>query len=731
MTSGINVIIPLGGLNSRFSANGYLLPAPLVRVAGKEIILWTLSNIRLTHDDELMIVYPPQFINKHLLEGIVRRLHPRAKFAYLKGRSRGPIETVRTGLKALPPNCLGRPTICMDGDGHFVLDITSLYRKVAAKGDGGILSYKDVQPKPLYSYVTFKGPDRHVRMIKEKEKISDWANTGTYCFPSGVQLLKYIDTALEAKKGVHKYAFYTSSVIQAMMKDNTCQFQMIQVKEDQFHSLGSPDLIKDFSKSQQKNFKRKRFCFDLENTLVTSPKVPGDYSTCTPIAANVKFVRALSNMGHTIIIQSTVSESDSANSTFHGVVQMLEDLGIPHDDVYLGKPKADFYIDDEAIYAGHDLSKELGFYDINDLEIKTPAQQTKPMHSPNSETKRNRLKTRVELASHMKRTTMGDEDVYINSHTGLPIFRVMKISTYFLFDLDGTMVATDPVYLKVFSEILSPFGYKVDKKFFEENVHGKVDQKIFESLCPKLSQIERKDLILKKDALFRKEIFSIGIEPMKGLLDFIDWAESYGIRSACVTNCPRNTAEALLSALDLRRRMDFVIIGAECTRAKPYPDPYQTAMSRLGARPEDCIIFEDSRSGIRSAVGSKARMVIGIRSSLVDHVLLQHGANASVADFTEVTPNFFNQLHSSQLSSNIENRVVIALREAGFPVKGGNVALCNRMTVQYATTSEEALPFPKSMILKMEFSDSKNRIVNTLKLYDREWNFYSNVSSQV
>jgi len=760
---GINVLIPLGGLHSRFSNNGYLLPAPLVRIFGREIILWTLSNIRLTAEDDLMIVYNPQFLDKHILEGIVKKLHPRAhfaeiKFGYLSSTSRGPIDTILMGLRQLPVGKRNRPTICMDGDGHFTMDVTSLYRPIAELGEGAILSYNDVSPKPLYSYVEFSGPNRHVTKIREKEKISDWANTGTYCFPNGVHLQTWIEKLLRETPNDEKggqYALYSSNVISMMMEKDKKKFRMIECKGGQFYSLGSPELIKHFAKEQrEKGLRaRKRFCFDLENTLVTAPKVPGDYSTCEPIMTNVNFVRSLSDMGHAIIVQSTVEAVHGRRgNVFHEVVQMLEDLRIPHDEVHFGKPKADFYIDDEAIYSGHDLSKELGFYDFSELDLqknggkdprsydlKTRA-STSGLGSPAADSS---LKKKVALAQHMRKCTMGDEDVYMNSHTGLPIFRVVKISTFFLFDLDGTMVATDPVYLSVFKEILSPFGHKVDKKFFEDNIHGRVDQEIFKGLLPShLSQAEVKKIITRKDMLFRKTIFSneLGLlKPMSGLMDFLTWAEKNGIRSACVTNCPRNTAEALLTALDLRRRMDFLIIGAECTRAKPHPDPYEAAMARLGARPDECIVFEDSRSGVRSAVASKARMVIGIRSSLSEHVLMQHGANATVKDFTEIDSSFFSQIHSSHLSPKVEEDVVAALRARGFPVKGvssarqlpgGNIAQCLRITMKYTTMAED-IPFPKTMILKMEYKDSSNGMVDALRLYSREWQFYKKCSLQV
>ena len=50
--------------------------------------------------------------------------------------------------------------------------------------------------------------------------------------------------------------------------------------------------------------KKKRFCFDLDNTLVTFPIKKGDYTTCKPIKENIDFLNYLFNEGHYIIINT-------------------------------------------------------------------------------------------------------------------------------------------------------------------------------------------------------------------------------------------------------------------------------------------------------------------------------------------------------------------------------------------------------------------------------------------
>lgn len=78
-----------------------------------------------------------------------------------------------------------------------------------------------------------------------------------------------------------------------------------------------------------------------------------------------------------------------------------------------------------------------------------------------------------------------------------------------------------------------------------------------------------------------------------------------GIRKVAVTNAPRLNAELMLRALDLEGYFEHLVIGTECARAKPFPDPYLEGMRLVGATdPSRCVAFEDSPTGLGAAVAA-------------------------------------------------------------------------------------------------------------------------------
>ena len=77
--------------------------------------------------------------------------------------------------------------------------------------------------------------------------------------------------------------------------------------------------------------------------------------------------------------------------------------------------------------------------------------------------------------------------------------------------------------------------------------------------------------------------------------------------------------------------MDGVIIDS-----KPDPEVYLTAVERLGIQTDRCVVFEDSRAGIRSALAAGLR-VVGVTSGHSSEELLAEGVTMAIEDFTAIT----------------------------------------------------------------------------------------------
>jgi HAD superfamily hydrolase (TIGR01509 family) len=201
-----------------------------------------------------------------------------------------------------------------------------------------------------------------------------------------------------------------------------------------------------------------------------------------------------------------------------------------------------------------------------------------------------------------------------------------------LFDLDGTLAETDSLHLPTWVATLSPHGIEVDEEFYRESISGRSNLEIVEELLPDLSAEEGRKLAEAKEASFRER--AVELEPLPGLLEFMEEAKDRGLSLALVTNAPEQNVEAILLALGLGEFFDEVVLSDEVGPVKPDPAPYRAALEKLGVAPEEALAFEDSTSGISSSVAAGIPTV-GIASTQVPERLLQAGAFAAVSDFTD------------------------------------------------------------------------------------------------
>lgn len=362
----MNIIIPIGGLGERFVSDGYHLPKPLVRSLGKPIIFWNIEKLNISSDDIVHIVYREEFKLYNFENLLVNRFrNVKFKFKPIKNDTRGAAETVLLAVHEMTDEELMQPTVIVDSDNFYDDDIISICKNASNKN---LIFYKkDFDKNPIYSYVSVDTLG-NVTSIREKEKISDNACVGSYSFESGIVLRDIIKKCLiENKKQKNEY--YISTLYDVMIKSG------LSVSSHEiagFNCLGTPTQLKTFSSNLSTCDEKYRFCFDLDNTLVSYPEIEGDYTSVKPIQRTINFLNYLYSQGHTIIIHTARRmkthggnvgrvQADIAKITF----ETLDKFAIPYHEIYFGKPYAHFYIDDLAIKTFDDLEKETGFYNIH------------------------------------------------------------------------------------------------------------------------------------------------------------------------------------------------------------------------------------------------------------------------------------------------------------------------------------------------------------------------------
>ncbi|KAJ4950437.1 hypothetical protein NE237_027269 [Protea cynaroides] len=206
-----------------------------------------------------------------------------------------------------------------------------------------------------------------------------------------------------------------------------------------------------------------------------------------------------------------------------------------------------------------------------------------------------------------------------------------------LFDIDGTLCDSDPLHFLGYREMLLEIGFNdgvpIDEEFFVKNISGKHNPDICRAIFPDWDTEKGLKFMDDKEARFRR-LAKEKLKPVDGLHKLCEWIKDHGLKRAAVTNAPRANAELMISVLGVSDFFDVLIVGSECERAKPFPDPYLKGLEALKASPNHSFVFEDSASGIKAGVAA-GMPVVGITTGNPENILNEAGATFLIKDYND------------------------------------------------------------------------------------------------
>ena len=170
-----------------------------------------------------------------------------------------------------------------------------------------------------------------------------------------------------------------------------------------------------------------------------------------------------------------------------------------------------------------------------------------------------------------------------------------------IFDMDGLMLDTEPLYRAAWQQAAAEFGYAlsdaVHSRIMGRNTAG-ADQVVREEFGPAFPLDAFRTRRREIEATFQSKP-----APKKpGLDELLDFLDSRGIPKAVATSTLRRIAVPQLAAAGLLDRFSAVATGDEVTNGKPAPDLFLLAAQRLGVDAASCLVLEDAEPGVIAAL---------------------------------------------------------------------------------------------------------------------------------
>ncbi|MFD1930451.1 HAD family hydrolase [Nonomuraea mangrovi] len=206
------------------------------------------------------------------------------------------------------------------------------------------------------------------------------------------------------------------------------------------------------------------------------------------------------------------------------------------------------------------------------------------------------------------------------------------------FDMDGLLVDTEKVWLKIEIEVMSRLGGIWTPEHQTHLVGGSMERTVDYMLAVSGSSVAPETL---REWMIEGMVSQLagGVQAMPGALELLESLRAEGVPVGLVTSSLKEIAEAVLVSVG-RDRFDVIVTADDVTRTKPDPEPYLTAARLLDVEPARCVVLEDSPNGV--AAGTAAGCAVVAVPSLLP--IPPAPGRLVVSSLTEVTPDHLRAL---------------------------------------------------------------------------------------
>jgi beta-phosphoglucomutase len=203
-----------------------------------------------------------------------------------------------------------------------------------------------------------------------------------------------------------------------------------------------------------------------------------------------------------------------------------------------------------------------------------------------------------------------------------------------IFDLDGTLIDNNAYHIKAFQAFYHKIGKPFTTEEYKQHINGRVNREIFDyvfntTLSPEQSEAYTNE----KEALYR-ELYAEHIKPIDGLINFLEELEKAKIPKAIATSGIIPNINFMFEHVPIKNYFYSVIDSTQIAQGKPHPEIFLKAAISVNAVPSECIAFEDSIAGIRSAKAAGMKVVALTTTHTAEEV---KEADLVVKDYTEIS----------------------------------------------------------------------------------------------
>lgn len=198
----------------------------------------------------------------------------------------------------------------------------------------------------------------------------------------------------------------------------------------------------------------------------------------------------------------------------------------------------------------------------------------------------------------------------------------------FIFDMDGVIIDSENLHSVTKVQAIRSFGVEVSEADLNlQSYVGRSAKSFFSDVLAKYPELgdDWEVLAKKKHELYQKILREDpDLKPIDGIPELLARLKEKGYKIGLGSSSIMANVQLVLNRFGIIDYFDAIATGSEVEHAKPAPDVYLLAASRLGVAPENCTVVEDAAAGIAAAKAAGMRC-IAVRNP-----------NSGMQDFSQV-----------------------------------------------------------------------------------------------
>ncbi len=205
-------------------------------------------------------------------------------------------------------------------------------------------------------------------------------------------------------------------------------------------------------------------------------------------------------------------------------------------------------------------------------------------------------------------------------------------SIAFVFDMDGVIIHGNPYHKIALHQFCEKYGYHLTEDQLRSKIYGRTNKQWITNLFEReLGAEELHRFAEEKEGLFR-DLIAKDIKALAGLKEFLNQMNAQKIDRAIGTSAPRSNVDFVMAKTQLTSYFSTILDDSFVEYGKPNPEIYIKCAAALNYAPADCVVFEDSLSGVAAGKAAGCK-VVGVATT---------HTHAELADTDLVIDDFMN-----------------------------------------------------------------------------------------